>query len=111
MPRRTMRAGFRSRRPSGSVRATDSHGVDLVRFLMGAKRTDGDDRLLWSRDIRFARRLADAVPSGRVFELDAGIVVIGPASELTDNRASQIAAANHSPPYGLVTLDASLPEG
>jgi EAL domain-containing protein (putative c-di-GMP-specific phosphodiesterase class I) len=79
--------------------------------LTGPKRTDGDDRLLWSRDIRFARRLAEAVPSGRVFELDAGIVVIGPASELTDTRASQVAAAVHSPPYGLVTLDASLPEG
>ena len=78
---------------------------------MGAKRTDGDDRLLWSRDIRFARRLADAVPSARVFELDAGIVVIGLASELTDTRAAQVAAAVHSPPYGLVTLDASLPEG
>jgi EAL domain-containing protein (putative c-di-GMP-specific phosphodiesterase class I) len=83
----------------------------LVRFLMGAKHTDGDDRLLWSRDIRFARRLAEAVPNGRAFELDAGIVVIGPASELTDTRASQVAAAVHSPPYGLVTLDASLPEG
>jgi EAL domain-containing protein (putative c-di-GMP-specific phosphodiesterase class I) len=83
----------------------------FVRFLMGAKHTDGDDRLLWSRDIRFARRLADVVPSGRVFELDAGIVVIGPASELTDSRASQVAAANHAPPYGLVTLDAALPEG
>jgi EAL domain-containing protein (putative c-di-GMP-specific phosphodiesterase class I) len=79
---------------------------------MGAKRTDeGDDRLLWSRDIRYARRLADAIPNGRVFELDAGIVVIGPASELTDTRAAQVAAAVHSPPYGLVTLDASLPEG
>jgi len=78
---------------------------------MGAKRAEGDDRLLWSRDIRFARRLAQAVPSGRVFELDAGIVVIGPAEELTDARASQVAAAVHSPAYGLVTLDASLPEG
>ena len=78
---------------------------------MGAKRTDGDDRLLWSRDIRFARRLAEVVPSGRVFELDAGIVVIGLASELTDTRAAQVAAAVHSPPYGLVTLDAALPEG
>ena len=78
---------------------------------MGAKRAEGDDRLLWSRDIRFARRLAQAVPNGRVFELDAGIVVIGPAEELTDARASQVAAAVHSPPYGLVTLDASLPEG
>jgi EAL domain-containing protein (putative c-di-GMP-specific phosphodiesterase class I) len=78
---------------------------------MGAKRAEGDDRLLWSRDIRFARRLALAVPNGRVFELDAGIVVIGPAEELTDARASQVAAAVHSPAYGLVTLDASLPEG
>ena len=82
-----------------------------MRFLTGGKRAGGDDRLLWSRDIRFARRLADAVPNGRVFELDAGIVVIGPAGELTDARASQIAAAAHSPAYGLVTLDASLPEG
>jgi len=65
--------------PSGSVRPS-SHGDEFVRFLMGAKRADeGDDRLLWSRDIRYARRLADAIPNGRVFELDAGIVVIGPA--------------------------------
>ena len=67
-----------------------------MRFLTGGKRGDGDDRLLWSRDIRFARRLADAVPNGRVFELDAGIVVIGPAGELTDARASHIAAAVRS---------------
>jgi EAL domain-containing protein (putative c-di-GMP-specific phosphodiesterase class I) len=82
-----------------------------VRFLTGQKRAKGDDRLLWSRDIRFARQLAEAVPSGQVFELDSGIVVIGPAHELTDVRAGQVAAAVHSPPYGLVTLDRSLPEG
>jgi len=78
---------------------------------MGAKHAEGDDRLLWSRDIRFARRLAEVVPSGRVLELDAGIVVIGPADELTDARAAQVAAAVHSPAYGLVTLDAAMPEG
>ncbi|HEX5824957.1 MAG TPA: EAL domain-containing protein [Candidatus Limnocylindrales bacterium] len=78
---------------------------------MGAKRTDGDDRLLWSRDIRFANLLGDAIPNGLILELDAGIVLIGPASELTDSKASQVAASVHSPPYGLVTLDASLPEG
>ena len=82
-----------------------------MRFLLGAKRAEGDDRLLWSRDIRFAWRLAEVVPSGQVFELDAGIVVIGPANELTDARANQVAAAVHSPAFGLVTLDASLPEG
>ena len=78
---------------------------------MGAKRAEGEERLLWSRDIRFARRLAEVVPSGRVYELDAGIVVIGPADELTDAHANQVAAAVHSPAYGLVTLDPSLPEG
>jgi len=78
---------------------------------MGAKRAEGEERLLWSRDIRFARRLAEIVPSGRVYELDAGIVVIGPADELTDAHANQVAAAVHSPAYGLVTLDPSLPEG
>jgi EAL domain-containing protein (putative c-di-GMP-specific phosphodiesterase class I) len=82
-----------------------------VRFLTGARRTGGDDRLLWSRDIRFARRLAEVVPSGHVYELDAGIVVIGPADELTDARANQVAAAVQSPAFGLVTLDAALPEG
>src|SRR5437879_405385 len=78
---------------------------------MGAKRAEGEERLLWSRDIRFARRLAEVVPSGRVFELDAGIVVIGPADELTDAHANRVAAAVHSPAYGLVTLDPFLPEG
>ncbi len=78
---------------------------------MGAKRDEGDLRLLWSRDIRFANRLADVVFDCMVYELDAGIVIIGPASELTDARASEISAAVHSPSYGLVTLDASLPEG
>ena len=82
-----------------------------MRFLTGSRRTDGDQRLLWSRDIRFARRLADVVPNGHVYELDAGIVVIGPADELTDARAHQVAEAVHSPAFGLVTLDAALPEG
>jgi len=82
-----------------------------VRFLHGGKRDDGDERLLWSRDIRFAHRLIEALPGCRSYELDAGIVVIGPADDLTDTRASEIAAAVHSPAYGLVTLDVGLPEG
>ena len=82
-----------------------------MRFLTGSKRGDGDERLLWSRDLRFAHRLAEYLPTVRWYELDAGIVVIGPAFELTDAYAAEVAATNHSPAYGLVTLDSSLPEG
>jgi EAL domain-containing protein (putative c-di-GMP-specific phosphodiesterase class I) len=82
-----------------------------VRFLTGAKRDEGEERLLWSRDLRYAHHLVDTLPSVRFYELDAGIVVIGPAYELTDSYAAQIAGLNQSPPYGLVTLDARLPEG
>jgi EAL domain-containing protein (putative c-di-GMP-specific phosphodiesterase class I) len=82
-----------------------------VRFLLGTKHADDDDRLLWSRDVRFAHRLLDAVPGSRSYELDSGIVVIGPAAGLTDARTAEIAAAVRSPAYGLVSLDPTLPEG
>ena len=82
-----------------------------MRFLIGTKPHDTDERLLWSRDVRFAHRLLDALPGCRSYELDSGIVVIGAAAELTDTRAAEIAAAVHSPAYGLVTLDPTLPEG
>jgi EAL domain-containing protein (putative c-di-GMP-specific phosphodiesterase class I) len=82
-----------------------------VRFLLGTKHEESDDRLLWSRDVRFAHRLLAVVPGCRSYELDAGIVVIGPADELTDARASEISAAVRSPSYGLVSLDPTLPEG
>ncbi len=82
-----------------------------MRFLLGTKLHDADERLLWSRDVRFAHHLLDVVPGCRSYELDSGIVVIGPAGDLTDTRAAEIAAAVHSPPYGLVTLDLALPEG
>ncbi len=83
-----------------------------VRFLNLTKREDvGDERLLWSRDIRFAHRVFAYVPDCRSYELDAGIVVIGPADQLTDTRAAEIASAVHAPAYGLVTLDRGLPEG
>jgi EAL domain-containing protein (putative c-di-GMP-specific phosphodiesterase class I) len=83
-----------------------------VRFLAGSKHLgDADERLLWSRDIRFAHRLAAALPGCRSFELDAGFVVNGPARDLTDIRIAEVAASVHSPAYGLVNLDATLPEG
>jgi EAL domain-containing protein (putative c-di-GMP-specific phosphodiesterase class I) len=83
-----------------------------MRFFSGPReQATGDQRLLWSRDIRFAHRLAQAMDGARVMELESGTVVIAPASELTDTVAAEISALVHSPAYGLVSLDASLPEG
>jgi EAL domain-containing protein (putative c-di-GMP-specific phosphodiesterase class I) len=81
-----------------------------VRFFSQPKPSVGQ-RLFWSRDIRFARRLADEMPGARLLEIDQGIVLIGPGTELTDARAAAIGELVHSPPYGLVDLDPSLPEG
>lgn len=83
-----------------------------MRFLSSARRDDqGAERLLWSRDVRFAHHLAASLKNLRVFELDAGIVLIGPAADLTEARAAEVAAATHSPSYGIATLDVDLPEG
>ncbi|HET7031419.1 MAG TPA: EAL domain-containing protein [Candidatus Limnocylindrales bacterium] len=82
-----------------------------MRFLHGTKPDETEQRLLWSRDIRFAHRLAALVPGCRTFELDAGIVVIGPAAVLSDGRVAEIAGAVNSPSYGLVSLAPDLPEG
>jgi EAL domain-containing protein (putative c-di-GMP-specific phosphodiesterase class I) len=82
-----------------------------LRFLTGSHPHEVAERLLWSRDIRFAHRLTETVPGCRAYELDAGIVVIGPVTTLTDARAAEVAASAHSPAYGLVTLDPALPEG
>ena len=79
--------------------------------LPGAKRAANEERLLWSRDLRFVHRLAAALPGARTYELDAGIVVIGPADELTDAFAAEVASASHSPSFGIVSLDPRLPEG
>jgi EAL domain-containing protein (putative c-di-GMP-specific phosphodiesterase class I) len=81
-----------------------------VRFLTGSRR-EGEQRLLWSRDLRFANRVAAILPDVQSFELDAGVVLIGPADVLTDAEAAKVAAASQSPAYGLVTLDSALPEG
>ena len=81
-----------------------------MRFFNPQPRS-GEERLLWSRDIRYAHRLAALLPACRTVELDAGTVVLGPAAQLTDTRAAEIAAEVHSPAYGLVSLDPALPEG
>lgn len=81
-----------------------------MRFLSASKHS-GEQRLLWSRDIRFARLVADEIPGARVLDLESGIVVIGPASELTDALVAEVADEIQAPPYGVANLDASLPEG
>lgn len=64
-----------------------------------------EERLLWSRDIRFVHRLAEAVTGARVLELDSGTILIAPAELLTDGVARRIAEESHDPEYGLVTVD------
>ena len=80
-----------------------------MRFLQ--PRSAAPERLLWSRDIRFATRVGQATLGARILELESGMVVIGPASELTDARAAAIAEQVHSPAYGLVDLDRELEPG
>ncbi len=69
-----------------------------------------DERLLWSRDTRFVHRLASFVAGARVLELDSGAIVIAPSSELTELVANSIAREARGPEYGIVTVDAELPE-
>ena len=78
--------------------------------LFANPRRPVDERLLWSRDTRFVHRLASFVPGSRVLELDSGAVVIAPSNELTDLVAHSIAREARGPEFGLVTVDAELPE-
>jgi EAL domain-containing protein (putative c-di-GMP-specific phosphodiesterase class I) len=80
-----------------------------VRFLAPPRRPV-DERLLWSRDIRFVRRLAARISGSRLIELDTGIVLIGPADQLTDIAAGRVAELVNMPEYGLVPVDPTLPE-
>jgi EAL domain-containing protein (putative c-di-GMP-specific phosphodiesterase class I) len=69
-----------------------------------------EEQLLWSRDIRFVHRLAAVVRAARILELDTGGVLIAPRGALTEATAADIAGTVNAPEYGLVTVDASLPE-
>ncbi|MBM4407423.1 MAG: EAL domain-containing protein, partial [Chloroflexi bacterium] len=68
-----------------------------------------DERLLWSRDIRFVHRLAVRVPTARQLELDSGSCLIAPATDLTDEVTAEVAGAAHGADYGLVNVDSRLP--
>ncbi|MEA2578268.1 MAG: hypothetical protein QOD78_1856 [Chloroflexota bacterium] len=78
--------------------------------LFANPRRPVEERLLWSRDTRFVRRLATMVPGARSLELDSGAILIAPSSELTELVAHAIAREARDPEYGLVTVDAELPE-
>ena len=79
-----------------------------VRFLTSQRRAD--ERLLWSRDIRFVKQLAEGLAGARLLELEGGVCLIAPASQLTDGAASDVARASRNPEYGLVGVDPSIPE-
>jgi EAL domain-containing protein (putative c-di-GMP-specific phosphodiesterase class I) len=79
-----------------------------MRLFSGSRRPE--EQLLWSRDIRFVHRLASAIQGARVLELDSGAVVIGTAAALTEKATAEIASYSRLPEYGLVAVDASLPE-
>jgi EAL domain-containing protein (putative c-di-GMP-specific phosphodiesterase class I) len=80
-----------------------------VRFLTSSRRPD-EERLLWSRDIRFVRRLAALIEVARVLELETGTVLVAPAAELPDRAVAQLAALAKASEYGLVNVDPTLPE-
>ncbi len=73
-----------------------------VRFFSTQRRID--ERLLWSRDIRYLHRLAEQVGGARLLELASGGCLIGPAATLTDAIAAEVAGPG-GPEYGLVNVD------
>jgi hypothetical protein len=79
-----------------------------VRFFGNQRR--GDERLIWSRDVRFLHRLYERVPDGRVLELGWGACLIAPVESLTETIAAEVAGPSGSPDHGLVQVDASLLE-
>jgi EAL domain-containing protein (putative c-di-GMP-specific phosphodiesterase class I) len=79
-----------------------------MRFFTGPQRPE--ESLLWSRDISFVYRLAQVVMGGRLLELESGVCLIAPAAELTDGRAVAVGRESHSPEFGLVHVDSSIPE-
>jgi len=78
-----------------------------VRFF--GSQQQPSERLLWSRDVRFANRIAAALPSARTLELDAGTIVVAAAGELTDQLVATTARELPAD-YGLAAVDATLPE-
>jgi EAL domain-containing protein (putative c-di-GMP-specific phosphodiesterase class I) len=79
-----------------------------MRFFTAPRRAE--ESLLWSRDIRFVNLLARQIAEARLLDLESGTCLIAPAETLTEARAAEVARTSHSPEYGLVHVDASIPE-
>jgi EAL domain-containing protein (putative c-di-GMP-specific phosphodiesterase class I) len=82
---------------------------DQVR-LFGNQRRQDDERLLWTRDIRFANRLGRALPGAQLVELETGVCIVAPASVMTDHTVALMARQARDPDYGLVAVDSDLPD-
>jgi EAL domain-containing protein (putative c-di-GMP-specific phosphodiesterase class I) len=80
-----------------------------MRFLSSHRRPA--ETLLWSRDIRFVRRLAEGLKTGHTLELESGMCLIAPARVLTEARAAEVARASRAPVYGVAAVDGSIPVG
>jgi EAL domain-containing protein (putative c-di-GMP-specific phosphodiesterase class I) len=80
------------------------------RFFTPQQRGLADERLLWTRDIRFANRLAEAIPDAHVLELESGTAIVALTNELTESLAGEIARTVRNPPYGMVSIDQTIPE-
>lgn len=80
-----------------------------MRLFSGPRRA-AEERLLWSRDIRFVHRLAQAVPGARALELDSGAVLVAAAGDLTEVLADRVSAESRDAQYGMATVDSRLPE-
>jgi EAL domain-containing protein (putative c-di-GMP-specific phosphodiesterase class I) len=80
------------------------------RLFAPQQRSAADERLLWTRDIRFANRLAEAIPDAHVLELESGTAIVAPSSDMTESLAGEIARTVRNPPYGMVSIDQAIPE-
>lgn len=78
--------------------------------LFGNQRRQDDERLLWTRDIRFANRLGRALIGAQLVELETGVCIVAPASVMTDHAVAIMARQARDPDYGIVSVDGSLPD-
>jgi EAL domain-containing protein (putative c-di-GMP-specific phosphodiesterase class I) len=78
-----------------------------VRLFTGRQPTE--ERLIWSRDVRFIHKLADRVPGGRQVELETGSCLIASGADLTDALTAEVARDSHGAEFGLVSIDQTLP--
>lgn len=80
-----------------------------MRLFSSGRRNDAE-RLLWTRDTRFANRVTGAAAGARLLELDAGACIVAPDDVLTDRLVASIARQSRDPEFGLVAVDPAIPE-